>query len=72
MKLDEIIEYEHVTQTEYFDNIGTGRKITCSNCRHVGNHSRRNCPVIVKEYMLNGRFNSDIKIFCTREDNNFL
>lgn len=72
VKLEEIIEYEHVTQTEYFDNIGTGRKITCSNCRHVGNHSRRNCPVIVKEYMLNGRFNSDIKIFLTREDNNFL
>lgn len=66
-KLDEIIDYEHLTQIQFFDNIGTGRKITCSNCRHVGNHSRRNCPVIIKEYMMNGRFNNDINIFFPKE-----
>ena len=46
-----VYNYNEKRAKKYDNSYGT--KKTCSNCRHYGNHTKKNCPVEYPNYLHN-------------------
>jgi len=63
-KLIKFLNKQFDIEIKAFDDERNTRKTICGNCSHYGNHNKRNCPVIIKDYMLVTRsFKKDLSVF---------
>ena len=65
-KFIKFVNKQFDVEIKALDEKSIARKTMCSNCSHYGNHNRRNCPVIIKEYMFaNKLFKKDLHLFLS-------
>ena len=65
-KLSKFVNKQFDIEIKLLDEKSSARKTICGNCSHFGNHNRRNCPVIIKDYMFaNKSFKKDLNTFLS-------